>query len=85
VLDNHLSIGTFFKGCVIFLLNFSEFSRGPDIDPSPHWKFVTIKFKRLMLMKFKVVQLQSEPADISFLYCNLAEAIVSGLSASRQI
>jgi hypothetical protein len=36
-------------------------------------------------MKFKVVQLQSEPADISFLYCNLAEAIVSGLSASRQI
>jgi hypothetical protein len=35
VLDNHQSIGTFFKGCVIFLLNFSEFSRGPDIDPSP--------------------------------------------------
>jgi hypothetical protein len=35
VLDNHLSIVTFFKGFVIFLLNFSEFSRGPDIDPSP--------------------------------------------------
>jgi hypothetical protein len=39
VLDNHLSIGTFFKGCVIFLLNVSEFSRGPDIDPSPQITF----------------------------------------------
>jgi hypothetical protein len=37
VLDNHLSIGTFFKGCVMFLLDFSEFSRGPDIDPSPQF------------------------------------------------
>jgi hypothetical protein len=35
VLDNHKSIGNFFPGCVISVLNFSAFSRWPHIDPSP--------------------------------------------------